>query len=64
MPANSTDCAAPGLSIRYTVVFPGLGRDAIVICGTSAPFQPANAFGGIIIAKFVFPQALGNAAAT
>src|SRR5260370_28848387 len=27
-------------------------------------FQPSNPFGGISMAKFVFPQALGNAAAT
>src|SRR5271165_641411 len=27
-------------------------------------FQPSNPFGGISIAKFVFPHALGNAAAT
>src|SRR5258705_6541529 len=31
---------------------------------TVQTFQPSNPFGGISIAKLVFPQALGNAAAT
>src|SRR4051812_32802913 len=39
-----------------------------VIQAMSSPtvqiFQPLNSSGGTIIAKFVFPQALGNAAAT
>jgi hypothetical protein len=31
---------------------------------TVQTFQPWKRFGGMSIAKFVFPQALGNAAAT
>ncbi len=31
---------------------------------TVQTFQPSKRLGGIIIAKFVLPQALGNAAAT
>src|SRR5215831_7113279 len=51
-----------GLIATRRPSFPGL------IQAMSSPivvtFQPANELGGTIIAKFVLPQALGNAAAT
>src|SRR5271168_2965183 len=40
------------------------GRIQAMSSPTVQTFQPLKAFGGIIIAKFVLPQALGNAAAT
>src|SRR5215470_7909837 len=40
------------------------GRIHAMSSPTVHTFQPSNPFGGMSIAKFVFPQALGNAAAT
>src|SRR5215475_5048658 len=40
------------------------GRIHAISSPTVQTFQPSNPFGGMSIAKFVFPHALGNAAAT
>src|SRR5580700_2828096 len=62
VPGATPKNPASGLIACNTPSFPGL------IQAMSSPtvqiFQPSNPFGGINIAKFVFPQALGNAAAT
>src|SRR5689334_19842580 len=42
----------------------GSGMIQAMSSPTVVTFHPLNASGGIIIAKFVFPQALGNAAQT
>src|SRR5579862_7531272 len=62
VPGATPKNPASGLSARRLPLASGL------IQAMSSPtvqiFQPSNPAGGIIIAKLVLPQALGNAAAT
>src|SRR5271155_2488407 len=62
VPGATPKNPASGLIACNTPSFPG--RIQAMSSPTVQIFQPSNPFGGISIAKFVLPQALGNAAAT
>src|SRR5579863_6506274 len=62
VPGATPKNPASGFSARRQPVSSGLIQ--AMSSPTVQTFQPSNPAGGIIMAKLVFPQALGNAAAT
>ncbi len=62
VPGATPKKPASGLIARKCPV--ASGRIHAISSPTVHTFQPSKPSGGIIIAKFVFPHALGNAAAT
>src|ERR1700734_1872228 len=62
VPGATPKKPASGLIARNCPV--ASGRIHAMSSPTHQIFHPSKPFGGIIIAKFVLPQALGNAAAT